>query len=124
MRVTGRLSPRAIPERMCLGCRARAPVSDLLRVTVVEVDGLCAALPDHHRRHPGRGASLHPVLVCLDLAERRRAFPRALRHAGPLSIVALRDWINALPSNTLNTSNTDRDRKRVEQCDERSMSTQ
>jgi predicted RNA-binding protein YlxR (DUF448 family) len=28
---------------------------------------------------PGRGAHLHPDLDCLDLALRRRAFPRALR---------------------------------------------
>jgi predicted RNA-binding protein YlxR (DUF448 family) len=33
---------------------------------------------------PGRGAHLHPDRSCLDLAERRRAFPRALRLPGPL----------------------------------------
>jgi len=45
-----------------------------LRVVVIE--GAC--VPDQHGRLPGRGAHLHPDLACLDLAERRRAFPRAL----------------------------------------------
>ena len=42
-------------------------------------------VPDLHKRLPGRGAHLHPDLTCLDLAERRRAFPRALRTPGPLN---------------------------------------
>ena len=42
-----------------------------------------------HHRAPGRGAHLHPRYECLDLAERRRAFPRALRVAGPLDLTAL-----------------------------------
>lgn len=33
---------------------------------------------------PGRGAWLHPDPHCLELAARRRAFGRALRHAGTL----------------------------------------
>jgi hypothetical protein len=40
--------------------------------------------PDPRRRLPGRGAWLHPVPECLDRAERRSAFPRALRVPGPL----------------------------------------
>ena len=39
---------------------------------------------DERRRMPGRGAWLHPDQRCLDLAVRRRAFGRALRHTGPL----------------------------------------
>jgi len=35
--------------------------------------------PDPRRRLPGRGAWLHPDPGCLDTAERRRAFGRALR---------------------------------------------
>jgi len=68
----------------------------LVRVTVVEVDGVSSALPDRRTRRPGRGASLHPDPVCLDLAQRRRAFPRALRHEGPLSITALQDVVAEL----------------------------
>lgn len=46
---------------------------------------------DPDRRLPGRGAYLHPTLNCLDLAERRRALPRALRLTGSLDVTALRD---------------------------------
>ncbi|MGY1604814.1 YlxR family protein [Geodermatophilus sp. SYSU D00815] len=62
-----------------MGCRKRAPVTDLLRV--VARNG--ALVPDPRRRLPGRGASLHPTPECLHAAERRRAFVRALRCSGP-----------------------------------------
>ena len=42
-------------------------------------------VPDPAHRLPGRGAHLHPVVACLDLAERRKAFPRALRVPPPLT---------------------------------------
>ncbi|HEV7212572.1 MAG TPA: YlxR family protein [Blastococcus sp.] len=61
-----------------MGCRTRAPVSDLLRV--VARSGVL--LPDPRRRLPGRGASVHPTPECLHAAERRRAFARALRLPG------------------------------------------
>lgn len=60
--------------------------SELLRV--VAVDG--TLLLDTRRRLAGRGAWIHPDLVCLDTAERRRAFPRALRVPGPLDAEGLR----------------------------------
>nr|WP_199589472.1 YlxR family protein [Blastococcus sp. TF02A-26] len=61
-----------------MGCRQRAPVTDLLRVVVRSG----ALVPDPRRRLPGRGASVHPTPECLNAAERRRAFPRALRLSG------------------------------------------
>jgi uncharacterized protein len=63
-----------------VGCRRRAPAAELLRVVAQEG----AVVPDPARRLPGRGAHLHPVVECLDLAERRKAFPRALRVPPPL----------------------------------------
>jgi uncharacterized protein len=59
---------------------------------VVAVDG--AVVPDPVRRLPGRGASLHRDLACLDLAERRKAFPRALRVPPPLDAGAVRDMLS------------------------------
>lgn len=47
------------------------------------------AVPDEHERQSGRGAYVHPNLECLDAAKRRRAFARALRVSGPLSLVAV-----------------------------------
>ncbi|MET7488124.1 YlxR family protein [Streptomyces sp. NPDC005538] len=84
--MSGRTRARACPERTCVGCRERAAKKELLRIVAVE--GEC--VPDHRGTLPGRGAYLHPALVCLDLAVRRRAFPRALRAQGPLDTKALR----------------------------------
>ncbi|MCX4577859.1 YlxR family protein [Streptomyces sp. NBC_01571] len=84
--MSGRTRARACPERTCVGCRERAARTDLLRVVAIE--GEC--VPDHRGTLPGRGAYVHPALVCLDLAVRRRAFPRALRAPGALDTAALR----------------------------------
>jgi len=84
------------PVRTCVGCRARTGKSDLLRVVAVadgtEAQRVRSLVLDRRDRLPGRGAYLHPDLRCLDLAERRRAFPRALRLTGPLDTSALRRW--------------------------------
>ncbi len=39
-------------------------------------------VPDPKGTARGRGAHLHPTAECLALAERRRAFARALKHPG------------------------------------------
>lgn len=39
-------------------------------------------MPDLKGTAHGRGAHLHPTAECLALAERRRAFARALRYPG------------------------------------------
>jgi predicted RNA-binding protein YlxR (DUF448 family) len=72
-----------------VGCRERAAKSELLRIVAVE--GECVL--DHRGTLPGRGAYRHPALVCLDLAVRRRAFPRALRAQGALDTKALRLYV-------------------------------
>ncbi|GGO56453.1 MULTISPECIES: YlxR family protein [Streptomyces] len=84
--MSGRTHARACPERTCVGCRERAAKSELLRIVAVE--GEC--VPDPSGTLPGRGAYVHPALVCIDLALRRRAFPRALRVQGPLDTAELR----------------------------------
>ncbi|WP_146846826.1 YlxR family protein [Cellulomonas terrae] len=66
------------PVRTCVGCRTTGPRSALLRVVVVQDE----LVVDVARRMPGRGAWLHPDPGCLEKAERRRAFGRALRVAG------------------------------------------
>ncbi|MEO5876773.1 MAG: YlxR family protein [Streptosporangiaceae bacterium] len=83
---------RSAPQRTCVGCRVRAARSDLLRVVAVESEGVGFALaPDPPKRLPGRGASLHPDLACLELALRRRAFTRALRLTQMPDASALRE---------------------------------
>ncbi|MFH7599804.1 YlxR family protein [Streptomyces racemochromogenes] len=84
--MSGRTQARACPERTCVGCRERAAKSDLLRIVAVGDE----CVPDPRGTLPGRGAYVHPAVVCLDQAVRRRAFPRALRSAGPLGTEGLR----------------------------------
>ncbi|SCK62175.1 hypothetical protein YW7DRAFT_06526 [Streptomyces sp. AmelKG-E11A] len=68
-----------------MGCRERAAKSELLRI--VQKGDAC--VPDLRGTLPGRGAYVHPVPVCLDLAVRRRAFVRAFRARGQLDTQAL-----------------------------------
>lgn len=70
-----RASSSQQPVRTCLGCRQVAAQSELLRI--VCVDGVLTA--DSANRLGGRGAYVHPRTDCLDKAESRRAFQRALR---------------------------------------------
>ncbi|WP_307793787.1 YlxR family protein [Actinotalea soli] len=82
--------------RTCVGCRERGQRSALLRVVRVVLGERDLAVVDPGRDRPGRGAWLHPDPQCLDLAERRRALPRALR-AGPLDIAAVRQYVEEGP---------------------------
>jgi predicted RNA-binding protein YlxR (DUF448 family) len=77
------------PVRTCVGCRVRAAKSDLLRVVAVEG----VLLPDPRGTSSGRGAHLHPDPGCLALAERRRAFQKALRLDGAPVAATLLDYI-------------------------------
>ena len=82
----GSLVTASAPVRTCIGCRHRAGKTDLLRV--VGVGG--RVVPDPAAHLPGRGAYVHRSVDCLDLAERRRAFQRALRLGGNLDISDVR----------------------------------
>ena len=86
---------RAWPERTCVGCRRRAPASELLRIVAVEDGDGFRLRPDATRRLPGRGAHLHPDPACLALASKRRAFGRALRKVGVLDTGELAEHIHA-----------------------------
>ncbi|MFI6036131.1 YlxR family protein [Streptomyces sp. NPDC051315] len=87
--MSGRTHARVRPERTCVGCRERAAKTELLRIVAIED----ACVPDPRGTLPGRGAYVHPALVCLDQAVRRRAFTRALRAPGALDTKALRQYV-------------------------------
>jgi hypothetical protein len=72
--------------RTCIGCRSRAPRSSLLRVVAQQ----SVLVVDPSATLPGRGAWLHPVDECIELAIKRRAFGRALRVEGALETAAIR----------------------------------
>jgi len=92
--VSGRTRAPACPERTCVGCRERAAKPDLLRIVAIKD----ACVPDPRGTLPGRGAYVHPALVCLDQAVRRRAFTRALRAPGALDTNALRQYVEQTES--------------------------
>ncbi|WP_327238508.1 YlxR family protein [Streptomyces sp. NBC_01317] len=94
--MSGRTSDRACPERTCVGCRERVAKNDLLRIVLSGEQ----CVPDQRGTLPGRGAYVHPALVCLDLAVRRRAFPRAFKVQGPLDSAELRRAVEALTATT------------------------
>ncbi|MFF8994224.1 YlxR family protein [Streptomyces sp. NPDC014983] len=87
--MSGRTNAGSCPERTCVGCRERTAKNDLLRIVRSEDE----CVPDPRGTLPGRGAYVHPALVCLDQAVRRRAFPRALRAPGALDTKALRRYV-------------------------------
>ena len=92
------------PVRTCIGCRERAAKRELLRVvagTDAENQGSWLVVPDPSGTAPGRGAHLHPTAECLALAERRRAFARALRRPGErLETGPLSDYLASLPTDS------------------------
>jgi uncharacterized protein len=96
------------PIRTCIGCRQRAVAAELLRV-VVAPDAIGKAesaptgepvavlvVPDPRHRAPGRGAWLHRDPECVELAERRRAFARALRVPGAFDPTPVREYVAGL----------------------------
>ena len=92
-----------------MGCRVRAAKTTLLRV--VAVDGLL--VPDRAGRLPGRGASVHYDLQCVALADKRRAFPRALRLTGPLDAAAVEACVREHLAQQGSTALTTPSRKQV-----------
>lgn len=53
-------------------------------------------VPDPAGRLPGRGAWIHPSAACLEQAERRRAFGRALRLTTGTNLDRVRAYVSAV----------------------------
>ena len=80
---------QAAPIRTCIGCGERAAKSDLIRVVAAGDE----IVPDVTLRLPGRGAYLHRSLACLERAQRRKAFPRALRLPAPRPVGKVAEYL-------------------------------
>ncbi|MFV0496171.1 YlxR family protein [Mycobacterium sp.] len=85
------------PVRTCVGCRKRELAAELLRVVArSDGNGGFAVIVDPAGRLPGRGAWLHPVPQCVQQADRRRAFTRALRITGSPDTSAVVEHLESL----------------------------
>nr|WP_296767408.1 YlxR family protein [Rhodococcus sp. (in: high G+C Gram-positive bacteria)] len=89
------------PVRTCVGCKERVSSADLLRVVIRRPENDAGSsesviVPDDTHRLPGRGAWLHPDPKCLDNAERRRAFGRALRVTGSVDASAVTTFVEGV----------------------------
>lgn len=67
--------PKRVPMRLCLGCSARRPKRELVRV-VRTPDGAVAVDPTGKRS--GRGAYVCPDVACLEAAARKKRLEAAL----------------------------------------------
>jgi len=67
------------PERTCVGCRRRRAQDELVRLSL---EG--GTVVPARRGASGRSAYLCPEEMCLEAAEKRRAFARAFR--GPVTL--------------------------------------
>lgn len=82
------------PIRTCVGCRGRDSDSRLLRI--VHDPRTATLSPDPRRRAPGRGAWVHRDERCITTAIDRKAFTRALRVAGNVSLDAISEVLEAM----------------------------
>lgn len=92
-------SIKRAPERTCVGCRTRDEQDRLLRVvSQASVSGSpgVALQPDPDRREPGRGAYVHPTPGCMQTAEQRKAFGRALRVGSNADAKSVTQWIERI----------------------------
>ncbi|MDQ6658944.1 MAG: YlxR family protein [Actinomycetota bacterium] len=102
------MSDRSGSWRTCVGCREKGRPDVLLRVVANptgDVEGsardVVMVVPDPKRRTPGRGAWIHPDSECLQMAQRRRAFARALRvRTGAIDTQQLQSYLSDQAANT------------------------
>ncbi|MGV0352395.1 YlxR family protein [Corynebacterium confusum] len=87
---------RPIRLRTCIAHRTTHPDSELLRVVATTTaESTVIAVPDPQRSHPGRGAWIRPTLAAYELAEKRRAFGRALRVSAAVDTGQIRKYLEA-----------------------------
>ena|SRR5699024_8780667 len=93
------------PVRLCIGCRARAKTTELVRIAY-EIAGESRSLViDEHSVLPGRGAWVHHDPKCLSKALQRRAFSRAFRNH--VEIEKLAETLAQWQGENTNTPNND-----------------
>lgn len=86
-------------ERTCIATRTRLPESRLLRMVARHDGGATSVVPDPRRRMPGRGAWITPTLEAWAVADKRRAFGRALKVSANADASPVREYLESLGGN-------------------------
>lgn len=86
-----------VPIRTCVGCRAKAHRSALVRLVLDHrSDDDPAVTIDRSACAPGRGVWVHEHPHCLDRALTTRAIPRGLRTTRAVDLRAVSEWLHTI----------------------------
>lgn len=83
-------------ERTCIATRNTLPEGRLLRMVARRDGDVTNVIPDPRRRMPGRGAWITPTLEAWELAQKRRAFGRALKVSANADANPVREYLDSL----------------------------
>ncbi|MFD5867181.1 YlxR family protein [Corynebacterium sp. NPDC060344] len=83
-------------ERTCIATRTRLPEGRLLRMVARPDGDATRVIPDPRRRMPGRGAWITPTLDAWAVADKRRAFGRALKVSANADANPVREYLESL----------------------------
>lgn len=101
---TPEVTSRRAPQRMCIATRTVCADHQLLRVVAQTTEnGDVMIVPDPHRRLPGRGAWITPEVGALEIAEKRKAFSRALKVPGNADLHLVREYLETKPRESTRT---------------------
>ena len=80
--------------RRCLGCLESDITENLLRCVALDNE----VVVDEAKKHPGRGAWVHPTTECVSQSLKRRAWSRALKQGPRLNYLAVEELVGQLTS--------------------------
>lgn len=87
-------------ERTCIATRTKLPEGRLLRMVARRDGDATRVVPDPRRRMSGRGAWITPTLEAWAVADKRRAFGRALKVSANADANPVREYLETLEAQT------------------------
>ncbi len=87
-------------ERTCIATRAKLPEGRLLRMVARRDGDATRVVPDPRRRMSGRGAWITPTLDAWAVADKRRAFGRALKVSANADANPVREYLETFEAQT------------------------
>ncbi|WP_295624194.1 YlxR family protein [uncultured Corynebacterium sp.] len=98
-------------ERTCIATRSRRPEGRLLRMVARRDGDATRVVPDPRRRMPGRGAWITPTLDAWEVAQKRRAFGRALKVSAHADANPVREYLEHIEGHAATAPCGDGDRE-------------